>query len=168
VDTTHLLTPNPWLAPISNQQKMSPSQGIAPLPSSPFFPHIRLSGTLQTFRLSTVLVHRILPPTISLLWITCPCPGALLPLPLNLLRMFWRQTASMILLRGSCRAPPNSLGWVSLPRTVLNRRALSPYLPGPTNRSRVLALNHCSKESHSIVSWFFYCLSHVQCPLRHV
>jgi hypothetical protein len=106
---------------------MSPSQGIPPLPSNPFFPHIRLPGTLQTFRLSTVLVHRILPPTISLLWITCPCPGALLPLPLNLLRMFWRQTASMILLRGLCRVPPNSLGWVSLPRTVLNRRALSPY-----------------------------------------
>jgi hypothetical protein len=130
---------------------MSPSQGIAP--SSPFFPHIRLPGTLQTFRLSTVLVHQILPPTISLLWITCPCPGALLPLPLNLLRMFWRQTASMILLRGSCRVPPNPLESVSLPMTVLNRGA-SPYLPGPTNRSRLSALNHCSKESHSIVSWF--------------
>jgi len=51
-------------------------------------------------------------------WTMCLCLGALLHLPLNLSRTFWRQTASTSLLRGS-RVAASSLGWVSLPRMTV-------------------------------------------------
>jgi hypothetical protein len=56
----------------------------------------------------------------------------------------------------------SQLGWVSLPRMVLSWRGLSPCLPRPTNTSRVSALNHCSKKSHSIICFLVLLL-----PLSH-
>ena len=73
-------------------------QGMVPLLNHLFFLRTRL---LPTFRLSIVLIHRVLHPTISPPWTTCPCPGALLRLPKNLSRTFWRKMASTTLLRDS-------------------------------------------------------------------
>jgi hypothetical protein len=149
-------TQHPLLAPITNQRTMSPSLGIAPLHNLHFFFGTRLPNNQPT---SIVLVRQTLHPTISQTWTMCLCLGALLRLPLNCSRMFWWQSANMILLRGTCRVPASELGRVSLPWTVFNRRHLSPHLLGLTNRSRVLALNHCSKESRSIIHNESHCHS---------